>query len=95
MNVRNYFPFFLAGVMQCCSIQIGVYIKLNYITTIKLFIQQIAKKSSISGGKNPEGEVAKMVILMVSAFLVAWLPYAGFALHNVLNPDSQVSFRFS
>ena len=33
-----------------------------------------------------------MVILMVSAFLVAWLPYAGFGLYNVLNPDSQVSF---
>ena len=33
-----------------------------------------------------------MVILMVSAFLVTWLPYAVLALHNVLYPDFQVRF---
>ena len=32
-----------------------------------------------------------MVILMVSAFLIAWSPYATFAMYNALNPDAQVS----
>ena len=37
-----------------------------------------------------------MVILMVSAFLIAWLPYATFAMYNALNPDAQVGvFLFS
>ena len=25
------------------------------------------------------------------AFLLSWLPYAGFAMYNVFNPDSQVN----
>lgn len=34
-----------------------------------------------------EMQVARMVLLMVVAFLITWLPYASFALSVILDPN--------
>lgn len=38
-----------------------------------------------------ESKVAWMVVMMVLAFLVSWLPYAALALTVVFNPDVQLA----
>jgi len=35
-----------------------------------------------------------MVVIMVTAFTLAWFPYAVFAMYNTFNPDNQVRFSF-
>ncbi|XP_078486848.1 opsin [Ciona intestinalis] len=57
-----------------------------------LTLRQIAKESSLSGGTSPEGEVTKMVVVMVTAFVFCWLPYATFAMYNVVNPEAQIDY---
>uniref|UniRef100_H2YBN8 G-protein coupled receptors family 1 profile domain-containing protein n=1 Tax=Ciona savignyi TaxID=51511 RepID=H2YBN8_CIOSA len=49
-------------------------------------------ESSLSGGTSPEGEVTKMVVVMVTAFVICWLPYAAFAMYNVVNPEAQIDY---
>jgi len=31
-----------------------------------------------------------MVVIMIAAFSLAWLPYAAFAMYNAFNPEHQV-----
>ncbi|CAK8698222.1 unnamed protein product [Clavelina lepadiformis] len=57
-----------------------------------LELRQIAKESSLSGSKSPEKEVTKMVVIMVAAFVLCWLPYASFAMYNAVNPTAQMSY---
>jgi len=51
---------------------------------------QISKNTSLSEHRNPVTHVAKMVVAMVTGYLVAWLPYAVFSMYNVANADSPV-----
>ncbi|XP_076814525.1 pinopsin-like [Clavelina lepadiformis] len=56
------------------------------------FLRRFNRNSSLPENTRADTQVAKMVILMVVAFLLAWSPYAGFAMYNVFNPDSQMDF---
>ncbi|XP_056104482.1 parapinopsin b [Rhinichthys klamathensis goyatoka] len=52
-------------------------------------LRQVAK---VGGGAaaRAEAKVARMVVMMVLAFLVSWLPYATLALMVIFNPDVQL-----
>ncbi|KAK7119162.1 hypothetical protein R3I94_021119 [Phoxinus phoxinus] len=52
-------------------------------------LRQVAK---VGGGAaaRAEATVARMVVMMVLAFLVSWLPYATLALMVIFNPDVQL-----
>uniref|UniRef100_A0A8C6NVD1 Parapinopsin b n=1 Tax=Nothobranchius furzeri TaxID=105023 RepID=A0A8C6NVD1_NOTFU len=52
-------------------------------------LHQVSKMACVEGGAVAKGEmkVASMVILMVLAFLVSWLPYTALALFVVCTPD--------
>ncbi|XDV51347.1 hypothetical protein PO909_020234 [Leuciscus waleckii] len=52
-------------------------------------LRQVAK---VGGGAaaRAEAKVARMVVMMVLAFLVSWLPYATLALTVIFNPDVQL-----
>jgi len=51
---------------------------------------QISKNTTLSEHSNPVTHVAKMVVAMITGYLVAWLPYAVFSMYNVANADSPV-----
>ncbi|XP_065098148.1 parapinopsin b [Paramisgurnus dabryanus] len=53
----------------------------------------LRKVAKVCGGAaaRAESKVAWMVVMMVLAFLVSWLPYAALALTVVFNPDVQMS----
>lgn len=50
---------------------------------------QVAKLQMSEGGSTARAEmqVARMVVVMVLAFLVTWLPYASFALSVIIFPS--------
>ncbi|CAH2313114.1 parapinopsin [Pelobates cultripes] len=51
-------------------------------------LRQVAKLGVAEGGttSKAEAQVSKMVLVMIMAFLVCWLPYAAFAMTVVINP---------
>lgn len=57
-----------------------------------LSVSQVSKMACLEDGAVAKGElkVAFMVIVMMLAFLVSWLPYAGLAMLVVHNPDVEV-----
>ncbi|XP_016338276.1 parapinopsin-like [Sinocyclocheilus anshuiensis] len=54
-------------------------------------LRQVAKVGGCAAAR-AESKVAWMVVMMVLAFLVSWLPYAALALMVVFNPDVQLPF---
>uniref|UniRef100_A0A8C2J587 Parapinopsin-like n=1 Tax=Cyprinus carpio TaxID=7962 RepID=A0A8C2J587_CYPCA len=52
-------------------------------------LRQVAKVGGCAAAR-AESKVAWMVVMMVLAFLVSWLPYAALALMVVFNPDVQL-----
>ena len=67
-------------------LKLSVSVKWNTL----VFFTQISKESSVSGKKNPEKEVTRMVLTMVGAFSLGWFPYAVVAMYNALNIENQV-----
>ncbi|XP_018967793.2 parapinopsin b [Cyprinus carpio] len=53
-------------------------------------LRQVAKVGGCVAAR-AESKVAWMVVMMVLAFLVSWLPYAALALTVVFNPDVQLA----
>uniref|UniRef100_A0A8C5R110 G-protein coupled receptors family 1 profile domain-containing protein n=1 Tax=Leptobrachium leishanense TaxID=445787 RepID=A0A8C5R110_9ANUR len=51
-------------------------------------LRQVAKLGVAEGGttSKAEAQVSRMVLVMIMAFLVCWLPYAAFAMTVVVNP---------
>ncbi|XP_076815012.1 blue-sensitive opsin-like [Clavelina lepadiformis] len=56
------------------------------------FLRKVGGNNSLSENARSDTQATKMVMLMVAAFLICWLPYAGFAMYNVFNLDSQMDF---
>ncbi|XP_076811787.1 pinopsin-like [Clavelina lepadiformis] len=57
-------------------------------------LRQFARNNSLPENTRAEAKVTKLTAIMGVAFLLSWLPYAGFAMYNVFNPDSQMKFAF-
>ncbi|KAM4652002.1 parapinopsin-like [Discoglossus pictus] len=55
-------------------------------------LRQVAKLGIAEGGttSKAEAQVAKMVLVMIIAFVVCWLPYAFFAMMVVANPGMYI-----
>ncbi|XP_053326029.1 parapinopsin-like [Spea bombifrons] len=56
-------------------------------------VRQVAKLGVAEGGTTSKAEVqvSRMVLVMVLAFLVCWLPYAAFAMAVVANPGIYIN----
>ncbi|XP_036389248.1 parapinopsin a [Megalops cyprinoides] len=56
-------------------------------------LRQVARLHMSEGGTTARAEVqvARMVIVMVLAFLLTWLPYAAFALAVILDPELHIN----
>ncbi|KAM4023545.1 parapinopsin-like [Anomaloglossus baeobatrachus] len=55
-------------------------------------LRQVAKLGVAEGGTTSKAEVqvSRMVLVMIMAFLVCWLPYAAFAMMVVANPGMYI-----
>ncbi|KAL1021616.1 hypothetical protein UPYG_G00015580 [Umbra pygmaea] len=55
-------------------------------------LHQVSKLKVLEDGSTTrvEMQVVRMVVVMVMAFLLAWLPYAGFAISVILNPGLHI-----
>uniref|UniRef100_A0A673FJS8 Parapinopsin-like n=1 Tax=Sinocyclocheilus rhinocerous TaxID=307959 RepID=A0A673FJS8_9TELE len=53
-------------------------------------LRQVGHCPGLLSSARAESKVAWMVVMMVLAFLVSWLPYAALALMVVFNPDVQL-----
>ncbi|OCT58654.1 parapinopsin [Xenopus laevis] len=56
-------------------------------------LRQVAKLGVAEGGTTSKAEVqvSRMVIMMILAFLICWLPYAAFAMTVVANPGMYIN----
>ncbi|KAG8430956.1 hypothetical protein GDO86_019653 [Hymenochirus boettgeri] len=56
-------------------------------------LRQVAKLGVAEGGSTSkaEAQVSRMVLVMIMAFLICWLPYAAFAMTIVANPGMSIN----
>ncbi|XP_010865161.1 parapinopsin a [Esox lucius] len=56
-------------------------------------LHQVSKLKVLEGGSTTpvELQVLRMVVVMVMAFLLSWLPYASFAISVIINPGLQIN----
>ncbi|XP_002119963.2 pinopsin-like [Ciona intestinalis] len=59
---------------------------------IVLFLKQATRQSSASSNRQADNKVTKMVLVMISAFVICWTPYGVLSLYNAINPDKQLSY---
>ncbi|XP_053575207.1 vertebrate ancient opsin-like [Bombina bombina] len=87
----NNYSYLIAYFLTCFIIPVGI-IGFSY-GSVLLSLHQLNQKIEQQGGtKNPEEEVRViiMVLLMVVAFLICWLPYTVFALIVVFDPEMYI-----
>ncbi|XP_048097222.1 LOW QUALITY PROTEIN: parapinopsin a [Alosa alosa] len=73
--------------LLCFAVPFSVIV-VSY-TRLLWTLRQVAKLQMSEGGSTARAEmqVARMVVVMVLAFLVTWLPYASFALSVIFSPN--------
>ncbi|KAG8439558.1 hypothetical protein GDO86_005670 [Hymenochirus boettgeri] len=87
----NY-SYLISYFFACFIIPVGI-IGFSYGSILRS-LHNLNRKIQEQGGKtNPEEErhVVVMVLFMVVAFLICWLPYTAFALTVVINPELNIS----
>jgi len=69
--------------------------RVHWVAMQTVPILQNARTSSLRESRSPVAHIAKMVVAMITGYLVAWLPYAFFSLYNVANTESPVRKKSS
>uniref|UniRef100_A0A673IW34 Parapinopsin-like n=1 Tax=Sinocyclocheilus rhinocerous TaxID=307959 RepID=A0A673IW34_9TELE len=86
-NLANV-SYIMCYFLLCFALPFSVIV-ISYTRLLWTLLRKVTKLKMSEGGSTARAEtqVACMVVVMVMAFLLIWLPYAAFALSVILDPN--------
>uniref|UniRef100_A0A671LDP1 Parapinopsin a n=1 Tax=Sinocyclocheilus anshuiensis TaxID=1608454 RepID=A0A671LDP1_9TELE len=86
-NLANV-SYIMCYFLLCFALPFSVIV-ISYTCLLWTLLRKVTKLKMSEGGSTARAEtqVACMVVVMVMAFLLTWLPYAAFALSVILDPN--------